>query len=108
MNIITMPHSKDHAKQVPQTAIMIKPNLKVQLGKKGGPRLFLIGSRKDINFLSRILWRGQQFEVHFMSNPLPKVVLCKVIILRLCVKLILIIARYITWPESGGGGESNL
>ena len=32
MNIFTMPHSKDHAKQVPQTAVMIKPNLKVQPG----------------------------------------------------------------------------
>ena len=86
---------------------MIKPNLKVQPGpviicseggrreKKGGPWLFLIGSRGEVNFLSQILRRGQQFEVHFMSNPLPKVVLCKVIILRLCVKLILIIARYI-------------
>ena len=66
-------------------------------GKKGGgggPWLFLIGSRGEVNFLSRILRRGQQFEVHFMSDPLPKVVLCKVIILWLCVKLILIITRY--------------
>ena len=87
---------------------MIKPNLKVQPGliiicseggrrekkKGGGPWLFLIGSRGEVNFLSRILRRGQQFEVHFMSDPLPKVVLCKVIILWLCVKLILIITRY--------------
>ena len=86
---------------------MIKPNLKVQPGliiicsegerrekKREGPWLFLIGSRGEVNFLSRILRRGQQFEVHFMSDPLPKVVLCKVIILWLCVKLILIITRY--------------
>lgn len=61
--------------------------------KRGGPWLFLIGSRGEVNFLSQILRRGQQFEVHFMSDPLPKVVLCKVIILWLCVKLILIITR---------------
>ena len=87
---------------------MIKPNLKVQPGliiicseggrreKKGGggPWLFMIGSRGKVKFLSRILRRGQQFEVHFMSDPLPKVVLCKVIILWLCVKLILIITWY--------------
>lgn len=85
---------------------MIKPNLKVQPGpvvicvegggweKKGALWLFPIGSRGDVNFLSRILWRGPQFEVHFMSDPLPKVALCKVIILWLCVKLILIITRY--------------
>ena len=110
--------------KVPQTAIMIKPNLKVQLGpvvicvegggweKKGAPWLFPIVSRGDVNFLSRILWRGPQFEVHFMSDPLPKVVLCKVIILWLCVKLILIITRYmrgdLKWWGGGGGHCINI
>ena len=96
---------------------MIKPNLKVQPGliiicseggrrekKRGGPWLFLIGSRGEVNFLSRILRRGQQFEVHFMSDPLPKVVLCKVIILWLCVKLILIITRYMRGDMKWWGG----
>ena len=83
MNIITMPQEKDHAKQVLQTAIMIKRgSMAISDWLKG-----------EVNFLSRILRRGQQFEVHFMSDPLPKVVLCKVI-LWLCVKLILIITRY--------------
>ena len=63
----------------------------------------------EVNFLSQILKRGQQFEVHFMSDPLPKVVLCKVIILWLCVKLILIITRYMRgdmkWWGGGEGGH---
>lgn len=97
---------------------MIRPNLKVQPGpviicsegerrekKREGPWLFLIGSRGEVNFLSQILRRGQQFEVHFMSDPLPKVVLCKVIILWLCVKLILIITRYMRGDMKWGGGR---
>ena len=59
MNTITMPHSMDHAKQVLQTAIMIKPNLKVQPGpviicseggrrekKGGGSKLFITNSKE--------------------------------------------------------------
>ena len=85
---------------------MIKPNLKVQPGpviicseggrreKKGGSMAISDWLKGEVNFVSQILRRGQQFEIHFMSDPLPKVVLCKVIILWLCVKLILIITRY--------------